>query len=484
MGVLSFREHFRITIFVVVAVIVVDSHVSYKDVHVFRIDAKNERQLDQVKAVRAAYPTDHMWRVTRSLVHLAYPKQEARRVSAALTKRHLKHKIVTRDLQAVFDKRDMDTASVPERMRRGVGCQCCNETMLSDFHRYDHIVKWLKFLVNCKKTDKALNLKTFDLGTTFEKRPLVGIEIGAPAEGDAPKPVIWLHANEHAREWLAGSTAIYLIDRLVNDEKYKRLAQEIHWLIVPIENPDGYEFTHTKDRLWRKNRNTVYGLHANGTCKGDDCKEKACVGVDLNRNWDSRWDSHVDTSEDPCEYQVYDGPKAFSEVESANARDKIQKHLSNMGAFFSIHTFGQLWLVPYSFSDEKPADFDQIQAVATAGAKKIGAVHQTNWTAGPSPSILYAVSGSGMDWAKLNGVKYSYTLELRPHDDPTNDGSSFVPSKSAIIPAGEEVIVGIEHVADIVIKEWKAKHTKAKKASMADKFLRQDQLRLLWDKSA
>merc|ERR1711931_478326 len=87
MGVLSFREYFKITIFVVVAVIVVDSHVSYKDVHVFRIDAKNERQLDQVKAVRAAYPTDHMWRVTRSLVHLAYPKQEAHRVSAALTKR-------------------------------------------------------------------------------------------------------------------------------------------------------------------------------------------------------------------------------------------------------------------------------------------------------------------------------------------------------------------------------------------------------------
>ena len=60
--------------------------------------------------------------------------------------------------------------------------------------------------------------------------------------------------------------------------------------------------------------------------------------------------------------QVYDGPSAFSEPESAGARDKINQFIKNMGAFFSIHTFGQLWLVPYSFSGtEKPEDFDDIQ---------------------------------------------------------------------------------------------------------------------------
>jgi len=279
------------------------------------------------------------------------------------------------------------------------------------------------------------------------------------------KPTIWIHANEHAREWLAGSTAIYIIDRLVNDNKFKKLVNDIHWLIVPIENPDGYEFTHTKDRLWRKNRNPTYGKGLKKTCSGEDCKEKACVGVDLNRNWDARWSSHVDTSEDPCEYQVFDGPKAFSEPESVGARDEIKKHLDTMGAFFSLHTFGQLWLVPYSFSGtEKPADIDDVMAVGKEGAAKASAVHKTNYTAGISPVILYAVSGSGMDWAKLNGVKYSYTLELRPHDDdPSNDGSAFVASKNMIIPTGEEVIAGIEHVANRVIKEWNEKHPQTDK---------------------
>lgn len=42
--------------------------------------------------------------------------------------------------------------------------------------------------------------------------------------------------------------------------------------IVPILNPDGYEYTHTHDRMWRKNR-----------AKHDGER----VGVDLNRNF--RW---------------------------------------------------------------------------------------------------------------------------------------------------------------------------------------------------
>lgn len=38
---------------------------------------------------------------------------------------------------------------------------------------------------------------------------------------------------------------------------------------LPVVNPDGYEYTHTIDRLWRKNRK------GSGTCSG----------VDLNRNF-------------------------------------------------------------------------------------------------------------------------------------------------------------------------------------------------------
>lgn len=38
---------------------------------------------------------------------------------------------------------------------------------------------------------------------------------------------------------------------------------------MPLANPDGYEYSHTTDRLWRKNRSG----------KG------RCAGIDLNRNF-------------------------------------------------------------------------------------------------------------------------------------------------------------------------------------------------------
>lgn len=466
MNVFCFRDFLLSAFF---AVIICADKVSYRDVHVFRIDAKNQKELDKVKSIRNAYPTDHIWRSASSaspegqLVHLAYSKRQVREVSDALNHLKLRHNIVIRDLQAVIDRQDRETASVPSRLKRGADCKCCNESMLADFMSYNDVMEWLKYLVQCKSKDKSLNLRTFDFGKTYENRPLRGIEIGAPADGAKAKPVIWLHANEHAREWLAGSTAIYIINSLVNDKEYKDLVHGIHWLIVPIENPDGYEYTRSTDRLWRKNRNPEYGLKkdkSGGKCQGDDCKTgEHCVGVDLNRNWDAKWSRHVDTSENPCEYQVYDGPHAFSEPESAGARDKINEHISNMGAFFSLHTYGQLWLVPYSFSGtEKPDDIDEVQSVAEEGARKIMDLSGSNWTTGPSPNILYAVSGSGMDWAKLNGVKYSYTLELPPKDDKSNDGSAFVPSKSEIVPAGDQVIAGIKYVAIQVMKEWAEKH--------------------------
>ena len=68
----------------------------------------------------------------------------------------------------------------------------------------------------------------------------------------------------HAREWISPITCVYIIDQLVEIFNKKKtgcslttrdeLILQVNWLIMPLTNPDGYDYTHTTDRLWRKNR--------------------------------------------------------------------------------------------------------------------------------------------------------------------------------------------------------------------------------------
>ena len=34
----------------------------------------------------------------------------------------------------------------------------------------------------------------------------------------------------------------------------KKVPQAVDWYVAPLLNPDGYEYSHTNDRMWRKNR--------------------------------------------------------------------------------------------------------------------------------------------------------------------------------------------------------------------------------------
>ena len=68
------------------------------------------------------------------------------------------------------------------------------------------------------------------------------------------------------REWVAISTATFLLDKLVAAFKLTEAevsgaqgcdlaaVRAVDWYVAPLLNPDGYEFSHTDNRMWRKNR--------------------------------------------------------------------------------------------------------------------------------------------------------------------------------------------------------------------------------------
>lgn len=50
----------------------------------------------------------------------------------------------------------------------------------------------------------------------------------------------------HAREWAAPAMAMYLIRRLGRSPRArKRELNGVDWYILPLVNPDGYEFSRT-----------------------------------------------------------------------------------------------------------------------------------------------------------------------------------------------------------------------------------------------
>lgn len=81
-----------------------------------------------------------------------------------------------------------------------------------------------------------------EFGRSTEGRPLVLLRIGT---GNANNPTIIMDGTIHAREWISPAVTSYVIQELVENPANRQLIEDINWIIVPVLNPDGYEYTFT-----------------------------------------------------------------------------------------------------------------------------------------------------------------------------------------------------------------------------------------------
>ena len=108
----------------------------------------------------------------------------------------------------------------------------------------------------------------------------------------------------HAREWIATEVTRRLLRHFV--ENYGRNAEITNLVntrelwFMPVANPDGYQYTYTTERLWRKNLRDNNG---DGTITTGD-------GVDLNRNYDERWNYDNEGSSTESASDTYRGTAA------------------------------------------------------------------------------------------------------------------------------------------------------------------------------
>jgi len=260
-----------------------------------------------------------------------------------------------------------------------------------------------------------------NLGKSYQGRDL---PLAKVSTGGSGKPAIWLDGNIHAREWISPATVTYILNELVTKQTENAdLLAKYDFYIVPSINPDGYEFTHTNTRLWRKTRTNW-------------SSPLGCLGVDANRNWGYLW-GQPGASNDKCS-DTYRGPEAYSEPENLIAKNYIERSSANWLVFVTFHSYGQYALLPYG-DGNRPSDYADLLAKANTFATNLQAVSGTRYSVGNSKDLLYATSGTSQDWAKGSGIfKYSYTFELR---DTGATGFQLPPAQ--IKPTGLETWTGL-----------------------------------------
>ncbi|MDZ7332815.1 MAG: M14 family metallopeptidase [candidate division KSB1 bacterium] len=256
------------------------------------------------------------------------------------------------------------------------------------------------------------------LGRSHEGRELWALNISDQVDNDESEPAIILLGAHHAREWISVEVPLliarFLIEQYGVDTTVTRLVDQVEIWVVPMVNPDGHQHSVTTDRLWRKNRRN----------NGD-----GSFGVDLNRNYGYQWGGPGSSGDTFSE--VYRGPAPFSEPETQAIRTFLE-HQSPR-ALISYHSYSQLVLYPWGFTNQPAPDKALLDSLAVALAHQIRAVHGKNYVPGQS-STLYLASGDTTDWLYgLFGVP-AFTIELRP--DSYNPG--FELPESEIRPTFEE----------------------------------------------
>jgi hypothetical protein len=126
------------------------------------------------------------------------------------------------------------------------------------WHKFDGkngIMEWAD-----KMADNPQNhIQKLTLGHSWENRELFVFKF-EELTGAVDPPKIFMDCGMHAREWISPAFCQYFVDQLANPtSEFAYLRKGIEWHIMPMVNPDGYEFTHTDNRLWRKNKNPNTG---------------------------------------------------------------------------------------------------------------------------------------------------------------------------------------------------------------------------------
>jgi hypothetical protein len=397
----------KIIIFVCLVSLVISTKVRYDGHSVIKVHIKTPAEL---KRLQQLLPVDvDIWSHDSNLVigenHIRVHPELFRTINQS----GFQHESWIQDVQQWIEMEDNGTRNARD------------DSWYQNYKTYDEFVTRLRTLASTFS-----NIATFipSIGKSVQGRDIPAILVG---NSKPTKKIFWV-GGQHAREWIAPATVMYLTEQLLEeytkgDTVTRSLVTNLQFIIIPLCNPDGYVYAWSTDRLWRKNRRANTG---------------GSYGVDLNRNWDIKWGGSG-ASGNPAS-DTYYGTAPFSEPETKAVSDYFKSYNTDKKIVSAIdfHAYGQLILRPYGWSNSLCPDETVLKNYGANMQSQIKSKYGTAYD-NLRAVELYVTTGSGDDWFYSQQVLGVYTLELR------DKGSyGFKLPANQIIPVGVETWAGVK----------------------------------------
>ncbi|XP_027788649.2 carboxypeptidase A6 [Marmota flaviventris] len=395
---------------------------------VIRLIPKTEEETYALKKIHHQFKVD-LWQpssisyVTEGTVTDVHISQNASRALLAfLQEANIQYKILVEDLQKVLENGN----SLPtQRNRRSL-----SEYNYEVYHSLEEIQSWMHHL---NKTHSGL-IHMFSIGRSYEGRSLFILKLGRKSR--AYKRAVWMDCGIHAREWIGPAFCQWFVREALltyrSDAAMRKMLKHLYFYIMPVFNVDGYHYSWTHDRFWRKTRSRNLRFH--------------CRGVDANRNWKVKW-CDEGASMHPCD-DTYCGPFPESEPEVKAVANFLRKHRKHIRAYLSFHAYAQMLLYPYSYKYATIPNFNCVESAAYKAVKALRSVYGVRYRYGPASRTLYVSSGSSMDWAYKNGIPYAFAFELR---DTGHFG--FLLPEMLIRPTCTETMLAVKNITMHLLKK-------------------------------
>lgn len=328
--------------------------------------------------------------------------------------------------------------------------QADKNVFFQDYQPLSAIEPWMRLKASLYSGHTSL----VTIGKSYEGRDILGLRVGArQAEherAEHPRQTILIVGGLHAREWISTSTVTYLAQALITgygpSPRISHLLEHFDFLLIPTLNPDGYEYTWTTDRLWRKTR--------------QETNTRFCPGVDLDRSFDFKWQARDNT----CS-ESYPGDAPFEAVEAAAlaqfAADEVARGRTHFVGFLDLHAYSETILYPYSYTcDAEPPSLENLEELAAGLRRAIRDVHGREYALMPAceenvfataaaadrVAVGEPAGGSALDYFyhTLN-VHTAYQLKLRDR------GSyGFLLPREHIVPTGKEILNAVLFMGDFL----------------------------------